>query len=313
VGVLVGSGIGGIQTISNQCAILAAKGPQGISPFFIPAAIINMAGGWIANKWGFRGPNFGLASACATGNHSIGEAAAMIRCGTANVVVCGGSEAPICPVGIGGFNALRALSTQNADPVHACRPFDKHRNGFVMGEGAGVLILESWEHAERRGARIYAELVGYGASADAHHMVAPEPEGKGAALAIERALASGGIQPKEVNYINAHGTGTALNDSTETMAIKQALGEAAYKTAISSTKPLTGHLLGAASALEAVITVLALQHNLIPPTINLSTPDPECDLDYVPHVARPSEIRVAMSNGFGFGGHNACVVFRKPD
>jgi 3-oxoacyl-[acyl-carrier-protein] synthase II len=311
VGVLIGSGIGGIQTLSDQCVELAAKGPRSISPFFIPAAIINMAGGWIATRWGYTGPNFGLASACATGNHSIGEAAATIRRGAADVVVCGASEAPIVPVGIGGFNALRALSTQNDDPVGACRPFDKHRNGFVMGEGAGVLILESQAHAERRGARVYAELAGYGASADAHHMVAPDPQGRGAAQAMETALRSGSIKPTEVDYINAHGTGTELNDPIETMAIKQVLGEAAYTTPISSTKPLTGHLLGAASALEAVITVLALLHNVLPPTINLTTPDPECDLDYVPLEARPAEIRVAMSNGFGFGGHNASVVFRK--
>lgn len=311
VGVLIGSGIGGIGTLSEQCANLVAKGPRGISPFFIPAAIINMAGAWVATKWGYTGANFGLSSACATGNHAIGEAAAMIRRGAADVVVCGGAEAPIVPIGIGGFNALRALSTQNDDPVGACRPFDKRRDGFVMGEGAGILILESRERAEQRGARIYAELAGYGATADAYHAVAPEPKGRGAAQAMEQALQNAGIQPHEVDYINAHGTGTELNDPIETMAIKQALGDAAFKTAISSTKPLTGHLLGAASALEAVITVMAMQHNLLPPTINLTTPDPECDLDYVPLVSRPAEIRVAMSNAFGFGGHNASVVFRK--
>lgn len=311
VGVLIGSGIGGIQTISEQCANLAAKGPRGIHPFFIPAAIINMAGGWVASKYGYTGPNFGLASACATGNHAIGEAAAMIGRRAADLMICGGAEAPIVPVGIGGFNALRALSTQNDDPVGACRPFDKERNGFVLGEGAGILVLESREHAERRGARIYAELAGYGASADAYHAVAPEPQGRGAATAIRLALEDAGIQPHEVDYINAHGTGTELNDSIETLAIKQALGDAAYKVAVSSTKPLTGHLLGAASALEAVITVLAMHHSLLPPTINLTSPDPECDLDYVPLVARPAEIQVALSNGFGFGGHNASVVFRK--
>jgi 3-oxoacyl-(acyl-carrier-protein) synthase len=216
-------------------------------------------------------------------------------------------------VGIGGFNALRALSTQNEDPVGACRPFDKHRNGFVMGEGSGVLILESRKRAEQRGAQIYAEMAGYGASADAHHVVAPEPQGRGATKAMEQAIESAGVHPHEVDYINAHGTGTELNDPIETMAIKQALGDAAYKTAISSTKPLTGHLLGAASALEAVITVLVIQHGLLPPTINLTTPDPECDLDYVPLVSRQAEVRVAMSNGFGFGGHNASIVFRKLD
>jgi 3-oxoacyl-[acyl-carrier-protein] synthase II len=312
VGVLVGSGIGGIQSLYKQCTDVAAKGPRSIGPYFIPGAIINMAGGWIATQWGFKGPNFGLASACATGNHSIGEAAALISRGDADVVICGSSEAPICPVGIGGFNALRALSVQNDDPVGACRPFDKHRNGFVMGEGAGILVLESREHAQARGARPYAELVGYGASADAYHIVAPDPQGQGAARAIEQALQSGDIQPDQIDYINAHGTGTVLNDQIETIAIKQALGDAAYKTAISSTKPLTGHLLGAASSLEAVITVLALHHNLLPPTINLTTPDPDCDLDYVPLMARPAEVRVAMSNGFGFGGHNASVIFREP-
>jgi 3-oxoacyl-[acyl-carrier-protein] synthase II len=311
VGVLIGSGIGGIGTISDQVANLNAKGPRGISPFFIPAAIINMAGAWVATKWGFLGANFSLASACATGNHSIGEAAAMIRRDDADVVICGGAEAPIVPVGIGGFNALRALSTRNDDPVGACRPFDRDRNGFVMGEGAGVLVLESREHAQKRGAHIYAELAGYGASADAYHSVAPDPEGRGAALAMTQALASAGVQPQEVDYINAHGTGTELNDPIETTAIKQALGDAAFGTAISSTKPLTGHLLGAASALEAVITVLAMQHDLMPPTINLTTPDPDCDLDYVPLTARSAPIRIAMSNGFGFGGHNASVLFRK--
>jgi 3-oxoacyl-[acyl-carrier-protein] synthase II len=311
VGVLIGSGTGGIQTISDQVIKLAAKGPRGISPFFIPSAIVNMAGGWVAAKWGFTGPNFGLVSACATGNHAIGQAAGMIRLGAADVVICGGSEAPIVPIGIGGFNALRALSTQNDDPVGANRPFDVHRNGFVMGEGAGILVLESHRHALERGASIYAELAGCGASADAHHAVAPDPEGRGAAAAMTRALQNARMHPHEVDYINAHGTGTELNDPIETMAIKQALGDAAYKTAISSTKPLTGHLLGAASALEAVITVLAMQHNLLPPTINLTTPDPDCDLDYVPLVARPADIRVAMSNGFGFGGHNASVIFRR--
>ena len=311
VGVIIGSGIGGIKTISDQVNNLSAKGPRGISPFFIPAGIINMAGSWIATKWGYTGANFGLASACASGNHAIGEAAAMIRRGTVDVVICGGAEASIVPVGIGGFNAMRALSTQNDDPVGACRPFDKNRNGFMMGEGAGILILESRERAEKRGVHIYAELAGYGASADAYHAVAPEPKGRGAAQAMILALQNAGVQPQEVDYINAHGTGTQLNDPIETMAIKQALGDAAYKTAISSTKAATGHLLGAASALEAVITIMAMHHHLLPPTINLTTPDPECDLDYVPLVARPEEVRVAMSNGFGFGGNNATVVFRK--
>ena len=235
----------------------------------------------------------------------------MIRQGIADVMVCGSAEAPIVTLGIGGFDAMRALSTSNGDPAGACRPFDKARNGFVMGEGAGVIVLESLEHAQRRGARIYAELSGYGATSDAYHLVAPDPEGRGAAEAMRLALADADISPEEVGYINAHGTGTQLNDPIETRAIKQTFGGAAYCTPISSTKPITGHALGAASAIEAVITLLALQHNVLPPTINLTTPDPECDLDYVPLSARPATIRVAMSNGFGFGGHNASILFRE--
>jgi len=312
-GVLIGAGIGGVTTLLDQHKALLAKGPRGISPFFVPAIISSVPGAWVAMKHGFKGPNFSVASACATGNHAIGEAAAMIRRGAADVVVCGSAEASIVTMSIGGFNAMRALSTANDDPPGACRPFDRNRCGFVMGEGAGILILESQEHAHRRGARIYAEMAGYGATSDAYHLVAPDPDGNGAVGAMELALQDAGISPQEVDYINAHGTGTELNDPIETRAIKRAFGNAAYQVAISSTKAVTGHLLGAASAIEAVITLMAMQHNVLPPTINLTSPDPECDLDYVPLTARPAEIRVAMSNGFGFGGHNASIVFCKMD
>jgi 3-oxoacyl-[acyl-carrier-protein] synthase II len=311
VGVLVGAGIGGVTTLLDQHKALLAKGPRGISPFFVPAIISSVPGAWVAMKHGFKGPNFSVTSACATGNHAIGEAAGMIRRGAADVVVCGSAEASIVTMSIGGFNAMRALSTANDDPPGACRPFDMNRCGFVMGEGAGILILESQEHAHRRGARIYAEMAGYGATSDAYHLVAPDPDGNGAVGAMELALQDAGISPREVDYINAHGTGTELNDPIETRAIKRAFGDAAYRVAISSTKAVTGHLLGAASAIEAVITLMAMQHNVLPPTINLTSPDPECDLDYVPLTARPAGIRVAMSNGFGFGGHNASIVFRK--
>jgi 3-oxoacyl-[acyl-carrier-protein] synthase II len=290
---------------------LLVKGPKSINPFFIPSIISNIPGGIIAQKHHFTGPNFSIASACATGNHAIGEAMHMIRWGVTDAMVCGSGEAGIVCLGIGGFDAMRALSTRNDDPTGACRPFDKMRSGFVMGEGAAMVVLESLEHAQRRGAHIYAELTGYGTTADAYHLVAPDPEGRGAAEAMRLALEDAHISPEEVDYINAHGTGTQLNDPIETKAIKDTFGQAAYRVPISSTKPVTGHLLGGASAVEAVITVLAMEHGIMPPTINLTTPDPECDLDYVPLVARPNQIRVAMSNGFGFGGHNASVVFRK--
>jgi 3-oxoacyl-[acyl-carrier-protein] synthase II len=311
VGVVIGAGIGGMQTMIDQYALLITKGPRSITPFFIPAIIVNMPGAIVALKHGFGGPNFAVTSACATGNHAIGEAAAIIQRGLADAMVCGSAEATIISLGIGGFDAMRALSTTNDDPTRACRPFDAMRNGFVMGEGAGALVLESLDHARRRNARIYAQVAGYGTTSDAYHLVAPDPEGAGAAGAMRLALEDAQVTPQEVDYINAHGTGTRLNDPIETKAIKSVFGRAAYDVAISSTKPITGHLLGGASAVEAVITLLAMQHNLLPPTINLTTPDPECDLDYVPLVARPAEIQVAMSNGFGFGGHNASVVFRK--
>jgi 3-oxoacyl-[acyl-carrier-protein] synthase II len=311
VGVLIGAGIGGMKTMIEGHNQLLAKGPKSISPFFIPAIIANMPGGIIALKYGYTGPNFSVTSACATGNHAIGEAMEMIRRGTTDVMVCGSGEAGILELGIGGFCAMRALSTNNDDPEGACRPFDKMRDGFVMGEGAGILVLESLEHARRRGARIYAEMAGYGTTADAYHLVAPDPEGKGAIGSMRQALESARVDPSQVDYINAHGTGTELNDPIETKAIKAVLGDAAYKVAISSTKAITGHLLGGASAIEAVITTLAVYHNVMPPTMNLTTPDPECDLDFIPLVAREAEVKVAMSNGFGFGGHNATIVLRE--
>ena len=313
VGVLIGAGIGGVATLLDQHKVLLERGPRRVSPFFVPAIITNMPGAWVAIKHGYKGPNFSLNSACATGNHAIGEAAHMIRRGAADVVVCGSAEASIVTMSVAGFNAMRALSTANDDPPRACRPFDKNRCGFVMGEGAGVLVLESLEHAQRRGARIYAKVAGYGATSDAYDVVAPDPEGEGAAEAMRLAIEDAGLAPEEIDYINAHGTGTKLNDPIETRAIKRTLGKAAYRVAISSTKAVTGHLLGAASAIEAVITVMATLHNLLPPTINLTEPDPECDLDYVPLQARPAEIYAAMSNGFGFGGHNASIVFLRAD
>lgn len=313
VGVIIGAGVGGMTTMIAQYLKLCERGPRSISPFFIPSILTNMPGAIVAQKHHFTGPNFSVSSACATGNHAVGEAAEMIQRGVADVMVCGSCEAAIVALSIGGFNAMRALSTNNDDPTGACRPFDSARDGFVMGEGAGMLVLESGEHARRRGARIYAELIGYGTSSDAYHLVAPDPEGKGAEKAMRLAIESAGIRPDEIDYVNAHGTGTPLNDPIETAAIKAVLGDSAYKVAISSTKAVTGHLLGGASALEAVITVMAVHSDTIPPTANLTDPDPECDLDYVPLVARQAGVRVAMSNGFGFGGHNATTVFRKPE
>ncbi len=310
-GVLIGAGMGGMRTMIDEYNKLLAKGPSSISPFFIPSIITNMSGGMVALKYHFTGPNFSISSACASGNHAIGEAAAIIRRGAADVMICGATEASIVELGIGGFAAMRAMSTRNDDPQHACRPFDRTRDGFVMGEGAAVLVLESLEHARRRGARIYAELTGYGSTADAYHLVAPDPDGLGAAEAMRLALQDANMPPEQIDYINTHGTGTPLNDTIETKAIKTVFGEHAYRLAISSTKAATGHLLGAASAIEAVITVLALHHGMLPPTLNLTEPDPECDLDCIPLVARPVEIRAAMSNGFGFGGHNTAIALQR--
>jgi len=311
IGVVIGSGVGGIGTIIEQVRVMDRRGPRRVSPFMIPMMLSDTAPGVVAITFGLRGPNMSVVSACATGTNAIGEAAAMVRRGAVDAVLCGGAEAGLLPIAIAGMNVMGALSTRNDDPQRACRPFDATRDGFVMGEGAAVLVLESLEHAQQRGAHIYAEVIGYGATADAFHITAPDEEGTGAAMAIRMALEDAGIAPEEVDYINAHGTGTVLNDKSETKAIKKALGEHAYRVAISSTKSMTGHLLGAAGALEAVACCLALEHGIIPPTINYEHPDPECDLDYVPNVARRAPLRTVMSNSFGFGGHNACLIFRK--
>lgn len=313
VAVVIGAAVGGMTTMVAGQVELMAKGAGSISPFFIPAILANTPGALIAMKYGFTGPNFALTAACATGNHAIGEALMLLRVGAADVVVCGGVEACIVELGVGGFDAMRALSTTNDDPPRACRPFDQMRNGFVMGEGAGFMVLESWQHAERRGAPVYGEVAGYGATADAYHVAAPDPDGRGACAAMRMAMEQAGVVPEQVDYINAHGTGTQLNDAIETHAIKRALGDAAYQVPVSSTKAVTGHLMGAAGTVEALIVLLAMRHGWLPPTINLTTPDPDCDLDYVALVARPAEIGVAMSNAFGFGGHNATVLFRRVD
>ncbi|WP_093471117.1 beta-ketoacyl-ACP synthase II [Paenibacillus popilliae] len=309
VGVIVGSGIGGLGTWEEQHRVLLEKGVKRVSPFFIPMMIANMASGHISMMIGARGPNTAAVSACATGTHSIGDAFKIIQRGDADVMICGGAEAPILPSGMAGFCAMRAMSTRNDAPERASRPFDADRDGFVMGEGAGVLILESLEHALQRGARIYAEVAGYGMSADAHHITDPDPEGP--ALCMTRGIQDAGFQPEQIDYINAHGTSTPVGDRSETRAIKAALGDYARNVAISSTKSMTGHLLGAAGGVEAVICALTLQHGMIPPTINLENQDPECDLDYVPNVPRKADVRTAMSNSFGFGGHNATVVLTK--
>lgn len=309
VGVIVGSGIGGLGTWEDQHTILMEKGVKRVSPFFIPMMIANMASGQVSITVGARGPNTAAVSACATGTHSIGDAYKIIQRGDADVMICGGAEATIRPIGMAGFCAMRAMSTRNDEPERASRPFDVDRDGFVMGEGAGVLVLESLEHALARGARIYGEVAGYGMSGDAHHMTEPDPTG--AAMCMTRALADGELAPEQIDYINAHGTSTPVGDRSETKAIKSALGDHAYKTAVSSTKSMTGHLLGAAGGVEAVICSLVLQHGMIPPTINLENQDPECDLDYVPNVARKADVQVAMSNSFGFGGHNATIVLKK--
>lgn len=309
VGVIVGSGIGGLGTWEDQHTILIEKGVKRVSPFFIPMMIGNMASGQVSITVGARGPNTATVSACATGTHSIGDAYKIIQRGDADVMICGGAEATIRPTAVAGFCAMRAMSTRNDEPKRASRPFDLDRDGFVMGEGAGVLIIESLEHALARGALIYAEVIGYGMSADAHHMTEPDPTG--AALCMTLALAEGGLEPEQIDYINAHGTSTLIGDRSETKAIKNVFGSHAYKTIISSTKSMTGHLLGAAGGVEAVICSLVLQYSIIPPTINLDNPDPECDLNYVPNVARKADVRVVMSNSFGFGGHNATIVLKK--
>ena len=310
-GVIIGVGMGGMGVVENYSLVLREKGWRRITPFFIPMVIPNMAAGQVAMLFGAKGPNTAVCTACAAGNHAIGEAFRLVREGRAEVMICGGTESLITPLSVGGFAIMKALSTRNEDPRRASRPFDAQRDGFVMAEGCGILVLESLEHAKARGARIYAEIVGYGLNADAYHMTAPHPEGEGAVRCMEMALADAGLKPQEVDYINAHGTSTPLNDAAETKAIKKVFGEHAYKLAVSSTKSMTGHLLGGAGGLEAVFTVKAVHEDLIPPTINYEEPDPDCDLDYVPNEARRTRVRVAMSNAFGFGGTNAVLVFKK--
>ena len=310
-GVLVGSGIGGITTLLDTHKVLISKGPDRVSPFFIPMLIINMASGLISMRFGARGPNSSVVTACATGNHAIGDAARIIQRGDADVMIAGGAEAIIVDLTFAGFCAMKAMSMRNEEPTKASRPFDAGRDGFVCGEGAGLMVLESLPHARARDARIYGEVVGYGMTGDAHHMTAPDPEGDGAARAMLAALRDAGIGPTEVQYINAHGTSTPYNDKFETLAIKRVFGDHARRLAISSTKSMTGHLLGAAGGIEAIATVLALHHGVLPPTINYETPDPDCDLDYVPNQARKQAIDVAMSNAFGFGGTNATLAFRR--
>jgi 3-oxoacyl-[acyl-carrier-protein] synthase II len=310
-GVSVGSGIGGIKSIEDQITVLKEKGPRRVSPFFVPMLIANMASGYISIEFGLKGPNTTIVTACATGTHSIGEAVKAIERGDADVMLAGGSEAAFTPVAFAGFCAMRAMSTRNDDPDHASRPFDRDRDGFVMGEGAGVVVLELSEHAIARNAKIYAEVIGYGLSADAYHVTAPDPDGSGARRCMESALRDAGIEPGEMDYINAHGTSTELNDKTETSAIKKVFGDHAYKLAVGSTKSMTGHLLGAAGGMEAIVCALAIETGMIPPTINYENPDPECDLDYVPNKARERAVTVAMSNSFGFGGTNASIILKK--
>ena len=311
VGVIIGVGLCGIATIETTQEALASGGPRKISPFFIPKVISNLAPGQVAIRYGAKGVNWTPTSACASGTHAIGEAYHLIRRGIQDAVITGGAEAAITPLGLGGFAAMKALSTRNDEPERASRPFDKDRDGFVIGEGSGILILEERNHAIQRGAKIYAEVIGYGANGDAHHMTAPSPEGEGAARCMRLALKDGGVAPTNIDYINAHGTSTEYNDANETTAIKAVFGEQAAKLAVSSTKSMTGHLLGAAGAVEGVYSVLALYRGMIPPTINYENPDPNCDLDYVPNRARKADIQVALSNSFGFGGTNACVIFRR--
>ncbi|MCE1188415.1 MAG: beta-ketoacyl-ACP synthase II [Ignavibacteria bacterium] len=311
IGVIMGSGIGGIQTFSQQAVTNYTQGPNRISPFFIPMLIPDIGAGQISIEFGFHGPNYCAVSACATANNNIIDAYLLIKAGMANMILSGGMEASICELGIGGFNSARALSTRNDEPETASRPFDSTRDGFVMGEGAGCLILEEYEHAVRRGAKIYAEMIGAGLSADAHHITAPHPEGIGAALAMRRALESAGLQTSDIDYINMHGTSTGLGDIAETKSIKMVFGEHAYKMNVSSTKSMTGHLLGAAGAVEAIATIFALQEDLVPPTINFVNPDPECDLNYTFNAPQKRTVNYGLSNVFGFGGHNTSVIFKK--
>ena len=312
VGTVIGSGIGGLITLSEQFNVLRDKGPSRISPFLVPMMITDMASGQVSIDLGIKGPNFCTTSACSSGSDAIGAAYQLIQAGKAKAMITGGAEASITPIAVAGFNAARALSTRNDEPQKACRPFDAGRDGFVMGEGAAMLMIEDMEHAVGRGATILAELIGYGTSGDAFHLTAPAEGGEGSIRAIKMALGDAQVQPDDIDYINAHGTSTPLNDKFETLAIKKVFQEEAYRIPISSTKSMTGHLIGAAAALEAAITVLAIDRGEIPPTINLEDPDPECDLDYTPHIPRRGEVKVALSNSLGFGGHNSVLVFRQP-
>lgn len=311
IGVLIGSGIGSLHTIEEEFKVYFSKGPSRISPFLIPMLIVNEAAGQVAITFGLKGPNSCVATACASGSHAIGDAFRILQHGDAEVMVCGGTESCITPLGVGGFCALKALSTRNDAPEKASRPFDFQRDGFVIAEGAGIVVMETLKHARKRGARIYAEMLGYGMSCDAYHITAPDPDGDGAARAMAAALKDARLRPEEVDYINAHGTSTKLNDKVETLAIKKALGNYAKKVMVSSTKSMTGHLLGAAGGLEFVVCCLSIEDGVVPPTINYEYPDPECDLDYVPNTARKTKVNVCMSNSLGFGGHNATLVVKR--
>jgi 3-oxoacyl-[acyl-carrier-protein] synthase II len=311
VGVSVGAGIGGLSSIEHCSKVLNDKGHRRVSPFFIPMTIINLAAGQISIRFGAKGPNSALATACATGTHSIGDSFKIIQRGDADAMITGGAEAVISPLGIAGFAAMKALSTRNDAPDKASRPFDRDRDGFVMGEGGGVLILEELEHALNRGAKIYAEVIGYGLNSDAYHITSPAPNGEGAAKCMKAAIKDGGIHPEEVNYINAHGTSTKYGDEVETSAIKAVFGDHAYKLCVSSTKSMIGHLLGASGGVEGAICALSVYNKIVPPTINLDNPDEKCDLDYVPHKSRPLDLNIAMSNSFGFGGTNACIILKR--
>ncbi len=311
-GVYIGSGIGGFEVIEREHKILLEKGPGRMSPFFIPATIINLASGYVSIRTGAKGPNSATATACTTSAHAIGDSFRIIHYGDADVMICGGAEACITPLAVGGFGAMRALSQRNDDPQRACRPWDKERDGFVIGEGAGILVIEEREHALRRGAPILAELVGYGMSGDAYHITSPSEDGDGGYRVMRNALRDAGLEPNQIDYINAHGTSTPVGDRIESIAIKRVFGEYASKVAVSSTKSMTGHLLGGAGGLEAGLSVLAIRDQIAPPTINLECPDPECDLDYVPNHARPMKIDHALTNSFGFGGTNGCLIFKKP-
>ena len=311
VGVIIGSGIGGFAIIEREHEVLLREGPRRISPFFIPSSIVNLAAGQVSIRFGARGPNSAPCTACSAGSHAVGDSFKIVQRGDADVMIAGGSEAAITPMGVGGFAALKALSTRNDEPTKASRPFDRERDGFVVGEGAGILILEELEHARQRGANIYAEIVGYGMSGDAYHITAPSTDGDGAIRTMRLTLKDAGITPDQVDYVNAHGTSTLPNDRTETAAIRAVFGEHAYKLAVSSTKSMIGHLLGAAGAVEAGVTALTIREQTIHPTINQEFPDPDCDLDYVPNVARPAKIRYALSNSFGFGGTNACLLLKR--